>query len=159
MFLGYSQGKNIVKRTSSVYKKYEYGYLGHWYIKSVLYKRFLNWNKISKKNKVVTGKTPFFLIGPFCTHHSICLNIGFWYDSFVWKWCVFNLSASTKKQYSSFLSKVFVFQKICFKVKVFETFKISTDYHIKTCRSLKGRTILKIPSTVFWKDLCSFRWL
>ena len=46
-----------------------------------------------QKNKVVNGKTPFFVIGPFCTHHSICLNIGFWYGSFVWKWCVFNLSA------------------------------------------------------------------
>ena len=30
-----------------------------------------------QKNKVVTGKTPFFVIGPFCTHRSICLNIGF----------------------------------------------------------------------------------
>ena len=28
-----------------------------------------------KKNKVVTGKTPFFEIVPFCTHHSICHNI------------------------------------------------------------------------------------
>ena len=24
-----------------------------------------------------TGKTPFFVVRPFCTHHSICLNIGF----------------------------------------------------------------------------------
>ena len=40
---------------------------------------------------------------------------------------------------------VFIFQKICFKVKVLKTFKISTDCHIKTCRSLKERTILKIP--------------
>ena len=30
-----------------------------------------------QKNQVVTGKTPTFVIGPFCTHHSICLNIGF----------------------------------------------------------------------------------
>ena len=30
-----------------------------------------------QKNKVVTGKTPFFMIGPFCTHCSICLDIGF----------------------------------------------------------------------------------
>ena len=30
-----------------------------------------------QKNKVVTGKTPFFVIGSFCSHHSICLNIGF----------------------------------------------------------------------------------
>ena len=29
------------------------------------------------KNKVDTGKTVFFVIGPFCTLHSICLNIGF----------------------------------------------------------------------------------
>ena len=36
-----------------------------------------------QKNKVVTGKTLFFVIGPFCTHHSICLNIGFCYISFV----------------------------------------------------------------------------
>ena len=24
-----------------------------------------------QKNKVVTGKTPFFVIDPFCTHHFI----------------------------------------------------------------------------------------
>ena len=30
-----------------------------------------------QESKVVTGKTPFFLIGPFCTNHSICLSIGF----------------------------------------------------------------------------------
>ena len=29
------------------------------------------------KNKVVTSKAWFFVIGPFCTPHSICLNIGF----------------------------------------------------------------------------------
>ena len=29
------------------------------------------------QKKVVTGETPLFLIGPFCTQHSICLNIGF----------------------------------------------------------------------------------
>ena len=30
-----------------------------------------------RKNKVVTGKTPFFVIGPSCTPNSSCLNIGF----------------------------------------------------------------------------------
>ena len=35
-----------------------------------------------QKNKVVTGKIPFFVIGPFCSHHFIFLNIGFWYGSF-----------------------------------------------------------------------------
>ena len=70
--------KNTLKLNSSAYEKYEYGHLGHWYIKL--------------KNKVVTGKTPLFVIGPFCSRHSICLNIGFWQSSFEWKWCVFNLS-------------------------------------------------------------------
>ena len=28
--------------------------------------------KKSQKNKVVTGETPFFVIGPFCGHHFIC---------------------------------------------------------------------------------------
>ena len=27
------------------------------------------------KNKVANGKTPFFVIGPFCTHHFICLTL------------------------------------------------------------------------------------
>ena len=30
-----------------------------------------------QKNKVVTGETLFFVIVPFCTNHSICLNIDF----------------------------------------------------------------------------------
>ena len=30
-----------------------------------------------KKNKVVTGKTPFFVTGSFRTYHSMCLNIDF----------------------------------------------------------------------------------
>ena len=59
------------------------------------------------------------------------------------------LLASTKKRYSSFLKKVFVFQKICFKVKVLKTFETFTDCDIKTCRSLKRRAILKIPNSFF----------
>ena len=45
-----------------------------------------------KKNKVVTDKTPFFVIGPLCSRHSICLNIGLWHSSFEWKRCVINLN-------------------------------------------------------------------
>ena len=30
-----------------------------------------------QKDKRVSGKSPFFVIDPFCTPHSICLNIGF----------------------------------------------------------------------------------
>ena len=59
------------------------------------------------------------------------------------------LALSTKKRYSSSLKKVFVFQKIYFKAKVLKTFETFTDCHTITCRSLQGRAILKIPSTVF----------
>ena len=41
--------------------------------------------QIFQKNKVVTGKTPLFVIDPFWGRHSICLNIGFWQSSFEWK--------------------------------------------------------------------------
>ena len=57
------------------------------------------------------------------------------------------------------MKKVFVFYKICFKVKVSKTFETFTDCHIKRCRSPKWRDILKIPRTVFKKNLCSFSWL
>ena len=59
------------------------------------------------------------------------------------------LVLSTKKRNSSFLKKIFVFQKIYLKFKLLKTFNIFTDCHIKTCQSPKQRAILKIPSTVF----------
>ena len=66
------------------------------------------------------------------------------------------LLLSIKKSYSSFQKKVFVFKKICFKVIVLKTFKVFSDFHIKKCRSLKRKAILKITSPVFQKNLCSF---
>ena len=53
----------------------------------------LRLKKKIQKNIAVTAKTLFFVIGPFCSYHFICLNISFWHGSFVWKWCVFNVSA------------------------------------------------------------------
>ena len=41
------------------------------------------------KNKVVSDKTPLFVIGPFCIRNSICINIGFGQGNFVRKCCVF----------------------------------------------------------------------
>ena len=42
------------------------------------------------------------------------------------------------------------FQNYCkFVSKVLKTFQISSDCHIKACRSLKRRAILKILSTIF----------
>ena len=34
------------------------------------------------KKEEVTGKTPFFVKGPFCTPRSIWLNIGFWQSKY-----------------------------------------------------------------------------
>ena len=80
------------------------------------------------------------MIGPFCTPNSISISS---------ERVVLYGNVSTKKQHSSILKKIFVFQKICFKVKVLKSCKISSDCHIETCRSHKRRAILKIPSTVF----------
>ena len=62
-----------------------------------------------QKNTLVAGKTQFFVIGPFCSHHSICLNIDFWHGSFVWKWRVFDLSAFSWEMVFQFFEKGFRF--------------------------------------------------
>ena len=51
------------------------------------------------------------------------------------------LVRSTKERYSSFLKK-----KIRFLENLFQSF---TDRHIKACRSLQRKAILKIPSIIF----------
>ena len=56
------------------------------------------------------------------------------------------LVLSTKKWYSIFLKKIFVFDKIYFKVKVLKTFKISIDCHMPISQT---EAILKISSTIF----------
>ena len=42
-----------------------------------LQKKVLKLKQYFQKNKAVTGKTPFFVIGPFGTPHFIYLSIGF----------------------------------------------------------------------------------
>ena len=120
-------------------------------IPNKLFIRVLKLKQNLQKNKAVAANTPFFFIGPFCTHHSICLNTGFWQSSLNGNDVFSVLVLSTKKRFFSFLKKVFVFQKICFKVNVLKTFKISTDCHIKTCRSRKQKAILKIPIVPFFR--------
>ena len=68
-----------------------------------------------RENKVVTCETLFLVIGPFCTHHSICLNIGFWYGSFSWKSCVSNLNAFNYKVVPQFFGKDFHFPEYLFQ--------------------------------------------
>ena len=98
---------------------------------------------------------------------SICWRIVWVSIAISWYWCFFLTLAfnrtifyrnnvlsilvlSTKKGYSSFAKKSFVFQKsLCFKFKALKMFKISSDCPIKMCQTAKQRVILKIPSTVF----------
>ena len=53
--------------------------MGVWAVGTLnqLFKRGIKLKQNFQKNKVVTGKTPFSVISPFCSYHSICLNIGF----------------------------------------------------------------------------------
>ena len=46
-----------------------------------------------QKNKLVTGKTSFFVIGLFCVHHSNCLNKWFLICQFCMDMMLFNLNA------------------------------------------------------------------
>ena len=66
------------------------------------------------------------------------------------------LVISTKKWYPNFLKKVFVFQKTWIRVNVLKTFKIFTDCHIKICRSVIRRAILKIPWYRFLEESMLF---
>ena len=134
---------------SSVYRKYEYGHLVRWYIKSTLYKRFLNWDNIFKKIKQLLAKLRSLWQIHFILTILFVLILASDMPVLYRNYDFSILAHSTKKRYSTFSKKVFVFQKICFKVKVLKTFETFTDCHIKTCRSLKRRAILKIPSTVF----------
>lgn len=88
---------------------------------------FLRGSYIFQKTKVVIGKTLFFVIGPFCTPSYICLNIGFWLGTFLWKCCAFNCSTFNWKMVLYSFKKVFVWNKICFNIKVLKTFKIFID--------------------------------
>ena len=125
--LGILTRKKMPKWNSSANEQYEYEYLGRWYIKSTLYKRFLSWNKIFKKMKLVTGKTSFLAIGPFCAPHSTWLNIGFRRGSFVSQYYIFNLSTFNYKTLIRAFWKIF--RK--FVLNILETFKIFCDCHIK----------------------------
>ena len=72
------QGENVIRFLTKSMN--EYGYLGSWYTKSTHDKKFLNWNKMFQKIKVITGKTLFFVIISFCSTRSIFLNISLWLE-------------------------------------------------------------------------------
>ena len=62
------------------------------------------------------------------------------------------LAPSTKKQQLNFMKKVFTFQKICLKVKVFEKIQ---NFHWLSCKNLP---ISQMKGHHFQKDLWSFCW-
>ena len=94
---------------------------------------FLNRNKIFKKK---------YSLANFCSDRDSL------YENVAFSILVF----STKKWYFNFLKRVFIFWKICLKVKLLKTLKISSDCHIKTFRSLKRRAIWK-PLILFFRRI------
>ena len=115
--------------------------------------------QINFSKKEVVREQPFFAIGTQVLPIQFALTLAFdravFYGNVRLSFVVF----STKTSYFSSSRKYFDFQKTCFKVKVLKTFKILSDYHIKTCRSTKRRAILKIPRTAFQRNIRSFYWL
>ena len=109
-----------------------------------LFKRFLNWNKMLKKKKVVIGQNSLPI--PFILRLAS--------DSAVlYQYIMFSIWGLLAKKHTPKLKNTPASWKwfsIFFKVKVLETFKISCNCQIKTYQSLKRRAISKIiPSTIF----------
>ena len=117
----------------------------------------------SSKNEVVSGKSPFFVISPFCTPCLTYRNIGFWQDSFVWKCCAFILSTLKWKWYSWLLRKVLVFQKNLFQNLVVKNVQNLQWLLHKNMPSLKRKANFKNPWHRFFqknpRNTRSFYWL
>ena len=117
---------------------------------------FLKLKQNFLNNKVVTGKTKLFVIGPFCFLILFLFTLGSeWQGSLVWKCCIFNLSIFNYKKGTAVFRKRFLFsRKFVSKLKYWKrsNFPVTVTY-INTCRSLKQRTILEIPSTILEKSM------
>ena len=57
----------------------------------------------------------------------------------------------SKKRYSSFLKRVCIFQKQCFKVEILKTLEISGDCHQKNMPISKAEGYFKNPLAVFFR--------
>ena len=80
------------KTLARAYKKYEYGHLGSWHIKSTIYMRFLYWKLNFRKRFSSQRQSSVLCDGSFFSPLSIFVNTSFWHSSFVKKCCVFNCS-------------------------------------------------------------------
>ena len=70
------KGKRTLKYNSCAFEKYEYGVLVVVTLNQLFVRDFYTEMNFSK-NEVVSGKTQFLMVGPFCTRNSICLKISF----------------------------------------------------------------------------------
>ena len=141
---------NTLKLNPNVYEKYKYGHLGRWHIKSTLFKRFQNWNKFSKKIKQLLAKLQSSGQAHFVVAILFVLTLASDRAVLNGNDVLSILVASTKKRYSSFLKEDFVFQKICFQVKVLKTFETFSDCHIKT--SLSNGGLFRNPQHRFLEE-------
>ena len=113
------------------------------YIKSKLYSSFLDWKKIFKRGRQLPTK----LLSLWWVHFVLTIQLVLTLAS--------NMTVlhgnhafsifvpSIRKRYFSFLENL----------KLMKMLKISADCRIKTCWSPKRRAILKIPWTIFQKNL------
>ena len=108
-----------------------------------------NWNRFSKKIRQLLAKLHSLWKVRFVVVILFVLTLASGRTVLNENYMFSILVVSTKKWYSCFLNMIYVFQEICFKVKVVKTFGTFTDCHIKTCRSLKWKAIWKISSTIF----------
>ena len=130
-----------------------FGHLGGWYVKSTPYTRFLNWKKKrNRKSRVVTDKTlnltmicVVHFVYPTLVVSTLAPDGAVLYGNITF----LILVLSTEKRWSTFLKRVYDFQKICFKVEVLKTFKTASDCHVKRYWFRKRRAILKIHCPVF----------
>ena len=83
-----------------------------------------SYTKIIFLKKILCDKTVFIVVVDlFCSPHSICLNFDFGRVLFYGN-ALSVVVLLTKKWYSSFSRRVFVFYKICIKVQAIKIFKI-----------------------------------
>ena len=114
--------KSSVKWNSSAYQKCEYRHLVSLVHQINFLEEVLKLKVNFQKNKIVPDKTTIFAIGPFCTHHSICLN-GFWYDSFVEKMYFQCSCFQQKKGYSAFWKRFSFSRKFISKLNYWKRSK------------------------------------
>ena len=94
--------------------------------------------------------------GPFCTPHSICLNISFWQSSFVWKCCIKRSKYWNEIRRTSALSVIFK-MKTLRKIAFLCQDKNQRQFCRKLCWNVKrnNHLFLSIWQITFFKHLYS----